>query len=230
MKKNFLFIIPLLIIVSYFLFFSDITDNSVERQPLDSRMAVVELYINAGRIDSAYTLLQTVINDTPDQLTYDSALSLQLQIQKIVLLDIPGKHTDALLELNSSEYELLQKNQLEKQFLSNPVLNEYYLNKLQQNTEYTEVISKEQQKPDAEVRRSYASKLLKSYTDLGFEISINVSGASNERLTLISPVFDDDWFSKFEKGGDLDAWHTIGFEYIQIENGSGYVRSKKWTK
>jgi hypothetical protein len=95
---------------------------------------------------------------------------------------------------------------------------------------FTQFASEEPPNSDAEVRRSYAAKLLETYTDLGFEISISVSGVSNERLTLSSPVFDDDWFSKFENGGDLEAWHTIGFKYIQIENGSGFVRSKEWTE
>ncbi len=191
-------------------------------------MAIVDTYILSGQIDSAYTVLQDIIKDTPDQNTYDSALSLQLQIQRIILLDIPGKQTDALLELSAAEYELLQSNQLEKQFLSNPRLNNYYLQKLHKANEQSQSVTVTQENSNAENRRNYAEDLLKSYNELGFEISIQVSGDENENMTLKSPVFNDEWFTKFATGGDLEAWHAIGFKKIQIEDGSSYIRTKEW--
>jgi hypothetical protein len=232
MKKHLLYLIPLLVVMAYLLFFSNVLKQKKQNIPSDPRMDSVDLYIREGRIDSAYSLLQRIIIDPKDALTFDSALSLQSQIQKIVLLDLDGSHIDVMLQLTSEEYENLLKHSLKKKFLSHPLLNDFYLKKLyeksiQSSNNITPIYSQEPQ-PDTNQRREYAQTLSETYADLGFEITVMVAGTNNNELVLRSPVFDETWFAKFDSGGDLEAWHNLGFTRVQIENGSGFVRHKEW--
>jgi len=232
MKKAAIYLIPIILIIVYFLFFSQIFKSGEQEVHTDNRMDTVELYITEGRIDSAYSLLQHIITQPKDARSYDSALSLQIQIQKIVLLELGGSHIDVLLQLTGEEYESLLKHTLKKRFLSNPVLNDYYVKKLYeksiQDSDTTVLRYSDNPKPDKDELQEYARVLRDTYTDLGFEISVTVSGKDYNELVLRSPVFDDTWYAKFDSGGDLEAWHGFGFKRVQIENGAGFVRSKEW--
>ena len=232
MKKILIYFLPIILVFVYLFFFTKIFRSAEPKPHTDSRMDTVDLYIKEGRIDSAFSLLQKIISDPGDAQTYDSALSLQLQIQKIVLLDFSGSHIDVLLQLTGEEYESLLNHTLKKQFLSNPVLNEYYVRKLYekslQNQENSDSPPPGDSKLDANQLRDYAAMVRKTYADLGFEITVRVIGKDSNELVLQSPVFNDTWYTKFDSGGDLEAWHSLGFMRVQIENGSGYVRAKEW--
>jgi hypothetical protein len=206
-------------------------------------LARVDNYIRQNQLDSAAFYLDRIIAQknyvTHRTQLLDSAQALRWQIKQIGMLDTGNIYIGVLLNLSDREYEDFLNNKLNKRYLGHPELNRIYLNKLYANNRRGSQISggstlsaagsSRHTSTDAIARRKeYAETIKNSFTELGFDISVEISGVDNARLILTAPEFNDEWFEKFESDSAMVEWHNLGFNQIEIRNNSGYSKTKSW--
>jgi hypothetical protein len=200
----------------------------------DSLLHHLNSLITNHQIDTAATYIQILLNDKEggriSPSLRDTLRYLDRQIGNLLNLDSNNLYISVLLDLSDREYNQLKQNQLHKTFLAHPVLNALYIQKLfnRTNNYGSNKALQESSSSYKELRRSYARNLKESFLELGFEIDITVTGKDNTSLILSSPIFDDEWFTKFENSGDVAEWHNMGFKRVELINNSNYHKTKHW--
>lgn len=222
----------------FFYFHQDPRDKE-----LSSYMKKTGQFIQDNRLDSAANYLRLILareNDsTTDLKLVDSAHALQWQVKQIGLLDTGNIYIGILMQLNDQEYEDFLNRRLVKKYLGHPDLNRLFLEKLYRKSQPWDQTTPEAGNQSnstvpsasgnpAQVRRLLAESIKSSFSDLGFDISVEIKGEDSTKLVLIAPEFDDRWFEKFENDSDMAEWQHMGFTQVEIRNGSGYVKVKNW--
>jgi len=87
---------------------------------------------------------------------------------------------------------------------------------------------KRMQQAESKVRKLYQEGLRTAFLDRGMDVNVLVTGKNNTRLVLAYPLFNDVWFRKYEREGEFDGWHNIGFNRIDLKNNYDYHRYVYW--
>ena len=222
---------------------SDYFNRDPVKIKLNTYMKMTDQFIREDRLDSAGKYLDQMVTGEYDSLTnsrlIDSARALQWQIKQIGLLDTGNIYIGVLMQLNDQEYDDFLNSRLTKKYLGHPGLNRLFLQKLHyrsqpwdQTIHETDNLSsrtiQSNSKSPAQVRRLFAESIKSSFINLGFDISVEITGRDSTTLILTAPEFDDVWFEKFESDSDMTEWHHSGFTQVEIRNDSGYVKVKTW--
>jgi len=257
MKKFIVFLISLLVTATaVFIIYQQRSSwlqifSGTDSRKGDSKIFFAKLdnFIRQNHLDSVSTYLDRAISQQKDKTagfpSLDTLQSLHWQVKQIGLLDTGNIYIGILLNLSDREYENFLNNKLDKHFLGHPGLNRIYLNKLYQKNNRYAPNQNQAQSPggsllhspgsselsvsDASARRKeFAETIKKSFESLGFDITVELSGADNSVLILTAAEFNDEWFEKFESDSDMAEWHNLGFRQIEIRNNSGYTKIKSW--
>ncbi len=251
MRKNVLIFISLVVLVGAgwllyqqrsagFTFFRTTTPDYGRSTILIEK---ADRFIQQNRLDSAGHYLDLIIagrNDsTISSRLLDTAQALRWQIKQIGLLDTGNIYIGVLLNMSDQEYEDFLNKRYSKKYLGHPELNNLFLNKLYSKNQNWDQASTAARIPasgsspgnetDAIVlRKEFAETIKNSFLNLGFDITAEITGIDNTKLTLSAPEFNDEWFKKFESDSAMSEWHNLGFQQIEIRGDSGYFRVKTW--
>jgi hypothetical protein len=200
-------------------------------------------FIRQRQLDSAGYYLDLIIDQRKDPALdsrlLDTAQALRWQIKQINLLDTGNIYVGILLRMADQEYEDFLNEKYTKRYLGHPDLNNLFLNKLYSKNQNRQQSSTGLEYPAAgsskisaaesiAMRKELAETIKNSFVNLGFEITVGISGTENTHLILYAPEFNDEWFEKFENDSAMSEWHQFGFTQVEIRGDSGYVKVKTW--
>jgi hypothetical protein len=200
-------------------------------------------FIRQDRLDSAGHYLDLIIarrNDsTMNARLVDTAQALRWQIRQIGLIDTGNLYVGVLLNMADQEYEDFLKGKYQKKYLGHPELNKLFLNKLYaKNQNWNQAGNGSGTLPGGSaadettqgiiLRKEFAEAMKSSFTNLGFDIDVEITGINSTKLILAAPEFNDDWFQKFESDSAMADWHHLGFQQVEIRGDSGYFKVKAW--
>jgi hypothetical protein len=224
----------------YFDFFGNSSSGDDSGHAGLDNLERAEYFIAQNKLDSATGYLNRVmalrIDSTVDTVQVDTARSLLRQIRQIEYLDSGTVYIGVLLAMQDREYENLLDHKMNQKILNHPQLNRIYLDKLYRKSRHNgrsgNGRSGDEPGPDSvqviSRRHQFAETIRNSFSTLGFEISVEITGADHSGLTLTAPEFDDTWFEKFESDSAMEEWHKMGFTRVEIKNNSGYAKVRTW--
>ena len=200
-------------------------------------------FIRQDRLDSAGHYLDLIIarrNDsTLSSSLLDTAQALRWQIRQIGMLDTGNLYIGVLLNMADQDYEDFLNRKYQKKYLGHPELNKLFINKLYSKNQNRDQAGGGSETPAADsspdqaaqainLRKEFAETIKNSFSTLGFDIAVEITGINNTRLILSAAEFDDSWFEKFESDSAMADWHNLGFQQIEIRGDSGYFKVRTW--
>jgi phage FluMu protein gp41 len=217
--------------------------STTDHDPSAILIEKADRFIRQARLDSAGHYLDLVITRRNDSTIssplLDTAEALRRQIKQISLLDTGNLYIGVLLNMADREYDDFLKGKYQKKYLGHPELNKLFLNKLySKNQNWDQATSGSAaaaagSTPDEATqainrRKEFAETIKNSFLNLGFDLTVEITGINSTKLILSAPEFDDGWFEKFESDSAMADWHNLGFQQIEIRGDSGYFKVKTW--
>ncbi len=251
MNKNILIIIALVVLVTAagLLYqqpcgwFNIFRATAPDYGPSTILIEKADRFIRQDRLDSAGHYLDQIIAPGNDSIIssrlLDTAQALRWQIRQIGMLDTGNLYIGVLLNMADQEYEDFLNRKFQKKYLGHPELNKLFLKKLYSKNQNWDQAGSGSETPAAgstpdetaqaiNLRKEFAGTIKNSFSTLGFDIAVEITGINNTKLILSAAEFDDSWFEKFESDSAMADWHNLGFQQIEIRGDSGYFKVKTW--